>query len=222
MQGKIQAMWIIPKWDALYTLPWRHEMISMRTGAIHHFCNNNSIRRVYSLYVHTKYYIKYSFRCIFIVLRYPQAYKCNFTKHYHAFNLYLCVIITTFVFTLCFQSWQEKEAGKVVMYTTTMGIVRETYHRCLKVKQILRTHLVKFEEKDVFMSRELQKEIRERMKTDEIVVPQVFVEGILIGVSIFLYVLEANFSIKYSLKINKTENKVSKWPTTFWSGSVVR
>ncbi len=83
------------------------------------------------------------------------------------------------------QTWQDKEAGKVVVYTTTMGIVRETYHRCLKVRQILRTHLVKFEEKDVFMSRELQKEIRERMHTEDIVVPQVFVEGIHIGVSIW-------------------------------------
>lgn len=65
-----------------------------------------------------------------------------------------------------------------------MGIVRETYHRCLKVRQILRTHLIKFEEKDVFMSREVQKEIRERMNADEITVPQVFVEGIHVGVSI--------------------------------------
>ena len=72
----------------------------------------------------------------------------------------------------------------MVVYTTTMGIIRETYHRCLKVRQILRTHLVKFEEKDVFMSREVQKEIRERMKIEEIVVPQVFVEGLHIGVSI--------------------------------------
>lgn len=84
---------------------------------------------------------------------------------------------------LFLQSWQEKEAGKVVVYTTTMGIIRETYHRCLKVRQILKTHLVKFEEKDVFMSRELQKEIRERMKSKEITVPQVFVEGLHIGVS---------------------------------------
>lgn len=106
---------------------------------------------------------------------------------------YICICMyvrirntTNFAIFLVFfflQTWQEKEAGKVVMYTTTMGIVRETYHRCLKVKQILRTHLVKFDEKDVFMSRELQKEIRERMKTDDIAVPQVFVEGILVGVS---------------------------------------
>lgn len=82
-----------------------------------------------------------------------------------------------------FQTWQEKEAGKVVLYTTTMGIVRGTYQRCLQVRQILRTHLVKFVERDVFMSREVQKEIRERLGADTISVPQLFVEGNLIGVS---------------------------------------
>lgn len=64
-----------------------------------------------------------------------------------------------------------------------MGIVRETYQKCLKVKQILKTLLVKFEERDVFMSTEAQDEIRERMKCDAILVPQVFVEGQHIGVS---------------------------------------
>lgn len=69
------------------------------------------------------------------------------------------------------------------MYSTTMGIVRDTYHRCLKVKQILRTHLVKFDDKDVFMSRETQQEFKERLGTDVINVPQIFVEGVHIGVS---------------------------------------
>jgi len=86
-----------------------------------------------------------------------------------------------------FQTWQEKEAGKVVLYTTTMGIVRDTYQRCLQVRQILRTHLVKYVERDVFMSREVQKEIRERLGGDEISVPQLFVEGNLIGVSFRYY-----------------------------------
>lgn len=65
-----------------------------------------------------------------------------------------------------------------------MGIVRDTYQRCLQVRQILRTHLVKFVERDVFMSREVQKEIRERLGADAISVPQLFVEGNLIGVGI--------------------------------------
>lgn len=82
-----------------------------------------------------------------------------------------------------FQSWKDKEAGKVVVYTTTMGVVRGTYQRCVRVKQILRTLLVRFDEKDVFMSREVQAELMERMRLEDIQVPQVFVEGNHVGVS---------------------------------------
>lgn len=83
-----------------------------------------------------------------------------------------------------FQTYKEKDAGKVVVYTTTMGILRETYQACMKVKQILRTLLVKYEERDVFMSSEYQAEIRERMRCDSILVPQVFVDGQHVGVSL--------------------------------------
>ncbi|XP_068623239.1 glutaredoxin domain-containing cysteine-rich protein CG31559-like [Battus philenor] len=79
------------------------------------------------------------------------------------------------------KSYKEKDAGKVVVYTTTMGIVRSTYQRCVLVKKILRNLLVKFEERDVFMSMEYQDEIRDRMKSDQILVPQLFVDGHHIG-----------------------------------------
>nr|XP_023017638.1 glutaredoxin domain-containing cysteine-rich protein CG31559-like isoform X1 [Leptinotarsa decemlineata]XP_023017639.1 glutaredoxin domain-containing cysteine-rich protein CG31559-like isoform X1 [Leptinotarsa decemlineata]XP_023017640.1 glutaredoxin domain-containing cysteine-rich protein CG31559-like isoform X1 [Leptinotarsa decemlineata]XP_023017641.1 glutaredoxin domain-containing cysteine-rich protein CG31559-like isoform X1 [Leptinotarsa decemlineata] len=79
------------------------------------------------------------------------------------------------------KNYKEKEAGKVVVYTTTMGILRETYQACMKVKQILRLLLVKFEERDVFMSSEYQAEIQERMRCDQILVPQVFVDGVHVG-----------------------------------------
>ncbi|XP_072401490.1 glutaredoxin domain-containing cysteine-rich protein CG12206-like [Diabrotica undecimpunctata] len=79
------------------------------------------------------------------------------------------------------KNYKEKELGKVVVYTTTMGILRETYQACMKVKQILRLLLVKFEERDVFMSSEYQAEIQERMRCDQILVPQVFVDGVHMG-----------------------------------------
>lgn len=79
------------------------------------------------------------------------------------------------------KNYKEKEMGKVVVYSTTMGILRDTYQACNRVKQILRTLLVKFEERDVFMSNEYQSEIRERMKCDQVLVPQVFVDGQHIG-----------------------------------------
>nr|XP_022914551.1 glutaredoxin domain-containing cysteine-rich protein CG31559-like [Onthophagus taurus] len=79
------------------------------------------------------------------------------------------------------KTYKEKDGGKVVVYTTTMGIVRETYNSCAKVKQILRTLLVKYEERDVFMSSDYQAEVKERMRLDHISVPQVFVDGQYIG-----------------------------------------
>ncbi|KAF9818228.1 hypothetical protein SFRURICE_003969 [Spodoptera frugiperda] len=78
-------------------------------------------------------------------------------------------------------SYKEKDAGKVVVYTTTMGIVRSTYQRCVLVKKILRNLLVKYEERDVFMSTEYQDEIRDRMRSDQILVPQLFLDGQHIG-----------------------------------------
>jgi glutaredoxin domain-containing cysteine-rich protein 1 len=64
-----------------------------------------------------------------------------------------------------------------------MGVVRETFQDCVLVKKILRNLMVKYEERDVFMSKDTQTEIRERMGCDFIIVPQVFVEGQHIGVS---------------------------------------
>ncbi|KAM7350134.1 uncharacterized protein ACRADG_008797 [Cochliomyia hominivorax] len=79
------------------------------------------------------------------------------------------------------KNYKEKDSGKVVLYTTSMGIIRDTYAKCSNVKQILRTLLVKFEERDVFMSVEYQQEIKERMHSDVIKVPQLYVEGQHIG-----------------------------------------
>lgn len=44
-----------------------------------------------------------------------------------------------------------------------MGVVRDTFQRCQKVKQILRNLLVKFDERDCYMNRAVQNEIRFRL-----------------------------------------------------------
>lgn len=88
--------------------------------------------------------------------------------------------------TLLFQNYAEREKGKVVVYITTLGVLRETYARCVTVRQILRTLMIKVDERDVFMARDNQMELMDRMgfqSTEEIVVPQVFVEGRHLGVS---------------------------------------
>ena len=109
-----------------------------------------------------------------------------------------------------FQSFADTEKGKVVMYVTTLGVVRDHLARCQKVRHILRTLLIRVEERDIFMCRRHQLELRDRinaakgiatdtssnnhkpsrhLKTQQtgsgherIDVPQLFVEGQYFGV----------------------------------------
>ncbi len=66
-----------------------------------------------------------------------------------------------------------------------MMIIRDTHEKCLRVKNVLQTHMVRYEERDIFMSRETQRELAERLGTkgDTLEVPQVFVDGQILGVS---------------------------------------
>ncbi|OAD61390.1 hypothetical protein WN48_10092 [Eufriesea mexicana] len=79
------------------------------------------------------------------------------------------------------QAYIKKELGKVVVYTTTSGIVRKTFYNCKKVKQILRTHMVKYDELDLFGDAELQTELRDRLGSTVIQLPQLFIDGQHIG-----------------------------------------
>lgn len=102
--------------------------------------------------------------------------------------------------TINTKSYKDKDAGKVVLYTTSMGIIRDTYAKCANMKQILRTLLVKFEERDVFMSNELQQEIKDRMQSEYINVPQLFVDGHHIGDADFVECLNETGELRKMLK----------------------
>ena len=107
----------------------------------------------------------------------------------------------------------------MVVYVTSLGIVREMLANCIKVRQIMRNLLVKIVEKDIFMSRAYQQELRQRMDqihitnngksalsnnksllpaaaaADFLSVPQIFVEGQYLGVrEAQLYKMRLNFS----------------------------
>ncbi|CAG7820862.1 unnamed protein product [Allacma fusca] len=71
--------------------------------------------------------------------------------------------IATFLQSTDVKTFSDKEQGRVVVYVTSMGVVRDTFQRCQKVKQILRTLLVKFDERDCYMNRSIQDEIRQRL-----------------------------------------------------------
>lgn len=100
----------------------------------------------------------------------------------------LCLLYANF-FLLFQRNYDQEEVGRIVFYTTSMGIVRTTFERCRKVRKILETLMVKFEERDVFMNKGFQQEVRERLGLTRVIVPQVFVEGRHLGVSKFAYLV---------------------------------
>jgi glutaredoxin domain-containing cysteine-rich protein 1 len=61
-------------------------------------------------------------------------------------------------------------------------VVRDTYEKCLRVNKILQTHVVRYEQRDVSLSRDDHRELIERLGPN-VDLPQVFADGIHIGVS---------------------------------------
>ena len=83
----------------------------------------------------------------------------------------------------CPQALKVREQGRLVVYVTTMGIVRPTYQQCQRVRQILRQLMAEFEERDLFLSVDHQQELQRRLGADQVTPPQVFIDGHLLGVS---------------------------------------
>ena len=100
-----------------------------------------------------------------------------------------------------------------------MGVVRQTFQRCLQVQRILGTLLINYEERDVSMNRQVQQELKERMNRNRVVIPQVFVEGQLLGVSdTFLIFIRSRSNCCTSLKhlaLGERE-KASDWFRIEW------
>ena len=71
--------------------------------------------------------------------------------------------------------------GKVVMYTTSLTTIRDISSNCARVKHILSTHRISFDERDIFLHPAFGEELRERLNSTQTVLPYVFCKGILIG-----------------------------------------
>ncbi|XP_005104531.1 glutaredoxin domain-containing cysteine-rich protein CG31559 isoform X2 [Aplysia californica] len=82
------------------------------------------------------------------------------------------------------RNYRQLEQGKIVIYATTMSVVRETSERCKVVRCLLQNHMVRYEERDLYMSREIQQELRQRLAQEgvsEVRLPHVFADGIHLG-----------------------------------------
>jgi len=83
------------------------------------------------------------------------------------------------------QDYRSVESGKVVLYTTGVKVVRGTYDKCLRVKKILETHMVRYDERDISLSRDNHRQLVERLgatASSVVELPQVFADGLHIGV----------------------------------------
>ena len=89
--------------------------------------------------------------------------------------------IATFLQSPTSKAYVEREKGRVVLYMTSLGIVRQTFTNCMKMKQILWTNMVKYDEADLFRDTELQTELRDRIDSEVLTLPQLFVDGQHIG-----------------------------------------
>ncbi|KAK4759598.1 hypothetical protein SAY87_022729 [Trapa incisa] len=72
-------------------------------------------------------------------------------------------------------------AGSVVFYSTSLRGVRKTFDDCSKVRLLLRSMRVRFEEKDVSMHREYRDELWKLSGGDRVVPPMIFIRERLVG-----------------------------------------
>ncbi|XP_069061955.1 glutaredoxin domain-containing cysteine-rich protein 1 [Pleurodeles waltl] len=75
------------------------------------------------------------------------------------------------------------EFGRIVIYTTSLRVVRTTFERCELVRKIFQNHRVKFEEKNIALNIDYGKELDERCRRVSEVpsLPVVFIDGHYLG-----------------------------------------
>ncbi|KAF6040913.1 hypothetical protein EB796_000754 [Bugula neritina] len=84
----------------------------------------------------------------------------------------------------CQQKGKNKiaeEKNKVVIYVTSMSVIRDTYEKCHRVTKILYNHRIQYEFRDVSVSRDYLQELKERLDTAHPSIPQVFAGGLWLG-----------------------------------------
>nr|XP_006007236.1 PREDICTED: glutaredoxin domain-containing cysteine-rich protein 1 [Latimeria chalumnae] len=75
------------------------------------------------------------------------------------------------------------EFGRIVIYTTSLRVVRTTFERCELVRKIFQNHRVKFEEKNIALNSDYGKELDERCRkvSESPSLPVVFIDGHYLG-----------------------------------------
>jgi len=110
--------------------------------------------------------------------------------------------IATFLQDQTDKNYQSSERGKCVLYVTSLGICRQTKARCDLVRKILRNLMVRYDERDVFMSREHFHELSDRLSGLDgfMELPQLFLHGQLLGGSSVIECLNESGELRVLLK----------------------
>uniref|UniRef100_A0A8C5TG88 Glutaredoxin and cysteine rich domain containing 1 n=1 Tax=Malurus cyaneus samueli TaxID=2593467 RepID=A0A8C5TG88_9PASS len=82
-----------------------------------------------------------------------------------------------------FQVSASVEFGRIIIYTTSLRVVRTTFERCELVRKIFQNHRVKFEEKNIALNSDYGKELEERCRRVCVLpsLPVVFIDGHYLG-----------------------------------------
>lgn len=75
----------------------------------------------------------------------------------------------------------EDEQDHCVAYTTTLGVIRNTFEASKLMRSILDLNLIRYEERDIYLNQEFKLQLKMRCKS--IKVPALFVDGQHFGVS---------------------------------------
>lgn len=67
----------------------------------------------------------------------------------------------------------ERRKGKIVIYMTSLTAVRDTYSQCCTLLEIVHNHNVRYQTKDIYLHPKYKKELKERLQSRMVTVPQV-------------------------------------------------
>jgi len=79
------------------------------------------------------------------------------------------------------ETFEEKEEGKIVVYTTSMGGIRSTVEECAYVRKLFDNLGLKVDERDIFMQKDYQGQLDIRLGKQNASVPHVFINGTSLG-----------------------------------------
>jgi len=97
--------------------------------------------------------------------------------------------------------WEKNpDRGKVILYTTSLGFVRATQYECKYVKKIFHNLMVRFDERDLFVHPHFKDELQKKLGRDIITLPQVFIDGKLIGGAKDVELMIENGTMKEALE----------------------